>query len=146
MIDALYAASKAGVPVDCVVRGVCTLRPGVPGLSENIRVRSILGRFLEHSRIYEFGGGRRPEIWIGSADLMRRNIERRVESLVKVSSAQHRAYLAEILDISMADTTSTWWLNGDGTWARHHRGENEEPLVDLQSHLVGTRRWRTIDD
>ncbi|MEU8267064.1 RNA degradosome polyphosphate kinase [Sphaerisporangium sp. NPDC049002] len=146
LIDALYAASKAGVPVDLVVRGVCTLRPGIPGLSENIRVRSILGRFLEHSRIYEFGGGRRPEIWIGSADLMRRNIERRVESLVKVSSAQHRAYLSELLDLSMADTTSSWWLNGDGTWVRHHLGENGEPLLDLQSHLVGTRRWRSIDD
>ncbi|WP_405141861.1 RNA degradosome polyphosphate kinase [Sphaerisporangium sp. NBC_01403] len=146
LIDALYAASRAGVPVDLVVRGVCTLRPGIPGLSENIRVRSILGRFLEHSRIYEFGGGRRPEIWIGSADLMRRNIERRVESLVKVSSAQHRAYLSELLDLSMADTTSSWWLNGDGTWVRHHLGENGEPLLDLQSHLVGTRRWRSIDD
>ncbi|WP_214415848.1 RNA degradosome polyphosphate kinase [Sphaerisporangium fuscum] len=146
LIDALYAASRAGVPVDLVVRGVCTLRPGVPGLSENIRVRSILGRFLEHSRIYEFGGGRRPEIWIGSADLMRRNVDRRVEALVKVNSAQHRAYLSELLDLAMADTTSTWWLNGDGTWVRHHQGENGEPLTDLQSHLVSTRRWRTIDD
>ncbi|GAA3837423.1 RNA degradosome polyphosphate kinase [Sphaerisporangium flaviroseum] len=146
LIDALYTASRAGVPVDLVVRGVCTLRPGIPGLSENIRVRSILGRFLEHSRIYEFGAGRRPEIWIGSADLMRRNIERRVESLVKVNSAQHRAYLSEILDLSMADTTASWWLHGDGTWVRHHRGENGEPFLDLQNHLVGTRRWRTIDD
>ncbi|MDH2428727.1 RNA degradosome polyphosphate kinase [Sphaerisporangium sp. TRM90804] len=146
VIDALYAASKAGVPVDLVVRGVCTLRPGVPGLSDTIRVRSILGRFLEHSRIFEFGGGRRPEIWIGSADLMRRNLDRRVEALVKVSSAQHRAYLSELLDISMADTTSSWWLNGDGTWERHHRGQDGQPLRDLQSHLVGTRRWRTIDD
>ncbi|MET8144760.1 RNA degradosome polyphosphate kinase [Sphaerisporangium sp. NPDC005288] len=146
VIDALYAASKAGVPVDLVVRGICTLRPGVPGLSENIRVRSILGRFLEHSRIYEFGYGRRPEIWIGSADLMRRNIERRVEALVKVNSAQHRAYLSELLDLSLADTTSSWWLTSEGTWVRHHQAENGDPLLDLQSHLVGRRRWRTIDD
>ncbi|MCW2880892.1 MAG: Polyphosphate kinase [Sphaerisporangium sp.] len=146
LIDALYAASKAGVPVDLVVRGVCTLRPGIPGLSENIRVRSILGRFLEHSRIYEFGSGRRPEIWMGSADLMRRNIERRVESLVKVSSAQQRVYLSELLDLSMADTTSSWWLQSDGNWVRHHLGQNDRPLLDLQSHLVGTRRWRSIDD
>ncbi|GAA1269858.1 RNA degradosome polyphosphate kinase [Sphaerisporangium rubeum] len=146
VIDALYAASTAGVPVDLVVRGICTLRPGVPGLSENIRVRSILGRFLEHSRIYEFGYGRRPEIWIGSADLMRRNLDRRVEALVKVSSPQHRAYLSELLDLSMADTTSTWWLGPDGTWTRHHTDEDGRPLLDLQSHLVGSRRWRTVDD
>ncbi|MCG5216901.1 RNA degradosome polyphosphate kinase [Streptosporangium sp. KLBMP 9127] len=145
-IDALYRASRAGVPVDLWVRGVCTLRPGIPGLSETIRVRSVLGRFLEHSRIYEFGGGRRPEIWIGSADLMRRNLERRVEALVKVSSQQHRAYLSELLDMCMAETTSTWWLNSDGTWARRHLGENGDLLADLQTHLIGTRRWRTVDD
>ncbi|MEV6864418.1 RNA degradosome polyphosphate kinase [Streptosporangium subroseum] len=139
IIDALYRASQAGVPVDLWVRGVCTLRPGVPGLSENIRVRSVLGRFLEHSRIYEFGHGRRPEIWIGSGDVMRRNLERRVEALVKVASQQQRVYLSELLDRGMSDDTLTWWLNSDGTWTRH-RGE------DLQTHLIGTRRWRTIDD
>ncbi|WP_239137416.1 RNA degradosome polyphosphate kinase [Sphaerisporangium rufum] len=145
VIDALYAASNAGVPVDLWVRGVCTLRPGIPGLSEHIRVRSVLGRFLEHSRIYEFGGPRRPEIWIGSADLMRRNLERRVEALVKVTSPEHRAYLSELFDLAMADTTSSWWLAGDGGWERHHRGPDGEPLTDLQSHLIGKRRWRTID-
>ncbi|GIH91610.1 MULTISPECIES: RNA degradosome polyphosphate kinase [Planobispora] len=139
VIDALYRASQAGVPVDLWVRGVCTLRPGIPGLSDNIRVRSVLGRFLEHSRIYEFGHGRRPEIWIGSADLMRRNLDRRVEALVKVVSQQQRVYLSELLDRAMAESTTTWWLNSDGTWTRHG-GE------DLQSHLIGTRRWRTIDD
>ncbi|AWS46843.1 MULTISPECIES: RNA degradosome polyphosphate kinase [Streptosporangium] len=139
IIDALYRASQAGVPVDLWVRGVCTLRPGVPGLSENIRVRSVLGRFLEHSRIYEFGHGRRPEIWIGSGDVMRRNLERRVEALVKVASQQQRVYLSELLDRGMSDDTLTWWLNSDGTWTRH-RGE------DLQTHLISTRRWRTIDD
>ncbi|MFD1545543.1 RNA degradosome polyphosphate kinase [Nonomuraea guangzhouensis] len=139
LIDALYRASRAGVQVDLWVRGICTLRPGIPDLSENIRVRSILGRFLEHSRIYEFGLGRRPEVWIGSADLMRRNLERRVESLVKVTSQQHRAYLIELMDVATADTTSAWQLNSDGTWVRH-------PGEDLQSHLIGTRRWRTVDD
>ncbi|MEV7007147.1 RNA degradosome polyphosphate kinase [Streptosporangium sp. NPDC051022] len=139
VIDALYHASQAGVPVDLWVRGVCTLRPGIPGLSENIRVRSVLGRFLEHSRIYEFGHGRRPEIWIGSADLMRRNLERRVEALVKVTSQQQRVYLSSLLDRAMSEETSTWWLNADGSWVRH-------PGEDLQNHLVNTRRWRTIDD
>ncbi|MEV4221850.1 RNA degradosome polyphosphate kinase [Nonomuraea sp. NPDC049725] len=139
IIDALYRASRAGVPVDLWVRGVCTLRPGIPGLSETIRVRSVLGRFLEHSRVYEFGLGRRPEVWIGSADLMRRNLDRRVEALVKVTSPQHKAYLIELMDQAMAETTSTWWLGSDGAWVRH-QGD------DLQSHLIGTRRWRTIDD
>ncbi|MER7502094.1 RNA degradosome polyphosphate kinase [Nonomuraea pusilla] len=139
VIDALYRASRAGVPVDLWVRGVCTLRPGIPDLSENIRVRSVLGRFLEHSRVYEFGLGRRPEIWIGSADLMRRNLDRRVEALVKVTSQQHKAYLIELMDLATADTTNTWWLSSDGTWVRH-------PGEDLQSRLVANRRWRTVDD
>ncbi|RBQ16823.1 RNA degradosome polyphosphate kinase [Spongiactinospora rosea] len=146
MIDALYRASRAGVPIDVCVRGVCTLRPGIPGLSENIRVRSVLGRFLEHSRIYEFGAGRRPEIWIGSADVMRRNLDRRVEALVKVTSPQHREYLSELLDLCTSDRTSTWWLCSDGSWVRRHRDDNGEPLQDVQTHLIGTRRWRTIDD
>jgi polyphosphate kinase len=139
IIDGLYRASRAGVPVDIWVRGICILRPGIPDLSENIRVRSVLGRFLEHSRVYEFGLGRRPEIWIGSADLMRRNLERRVEALVKVTSPQHKSYLIELMDRAMADTTSTWWLNSDGNWVRH-------PGEDPQSHLIGMRRWRTVDD
>ncbi|TDD12685.1 RNA degradosome polyphosphate kinase [Nonomuraea diastatica] len=139
IIDALYRASRAGVPVDLWVRGICTLRPGIPDLSENIRVRSVLGRFLEHSRVYEFGLGRRPEVWIGSADLMRRNLDRRVESLVKVTAQQHKTYLVELMDRAMAETTNTWWLGSDGVWVRH-QGE------DLQSHLIGTRRWRTVDD
>ncbi|SEG99133.1 polyphosphate kinase [Nonomuraea solani] len=139
IIDALYRASRAGVPVDVWVRGVCILRPGIPDLSENIRVRSILGRFLEHSRVYEFGLGRRPEVWIGSADLMRRNLDRRVEALVKVTSQQHKSYLIELMDLAMADTTNAWLLGSDGTWVRH-------PGEDLQIHLIGTRRWRTVDD
>ncbi|MGW4795549.1 RNA degradosome polyphosphate kinase [Nonomuraea sp. NPDC004297] len=139
IIDALYRASRAGVQVDLWVRGICILRPGIPDLSENIRVRSVLGRFLEHSRVYEFGLGRRPEVWIGSADLMRRNLDRRVEALVKVTAQQHKAYLIELMDQVMAETANTWWLNSDGTWVRF-QGE------DLQSRLIGTRRWRTVDD
>ncbi|MET9243782.1 RNA degradosome polyphosphate kinase [Nonomuraea sp. NPDC003709] len=139
IIDALYRASRAGVQVDLWVRGICSLRPGIPDLSENIRVRSVLGRFLEHSRVYEFGLGRRPEIWIGSADLMRRNLDRRVEALVKVTSPQHKAYLIELMDLAMAETTNAWVLHSDGTWARH-------PGEDPQSHLISTRRWRTVDD
>ncbi len=140
IIDALYRASREGVPVDIWVRGICTLRPGIPGLSETIRVRSVLGRFLEHSRVFEFGAGRRPEMWIGSADLMRRNLDRRVEALVRVTSAQDRAYLAELLDLAMKDTTTAWSLNSDGKWLRH-QGD-----LDLQHHLIGTRRWRTVND
>ncbi|GII93277.1 RNA degradosome polyphosphate kinase [Sinosporangium siamense] len=146
IIDALYRASRAGVQVDLWVRGICTLRPGIPDLSENIRVRSVLGRFLEHSRIYEFGVGRRAEIWIGSADLMRRNLDRRVEALVKVTDQNHRDYLSDLFDLAMADTTSTWWLDSDGEWVRHNQGPGGERYLNVHSHLIGTRRWRTIDD
>jgi polyphosphate kinase len=89
--------------------------------------------------VYEFGLGRRPEVWIGSADLMRRNLDRRVEALVKVTSAQHKAYLIDLMDHAMADTTTAWSLDSDGTWSRS-QGE------DLQSHFIATRRWRTVDD
>ncbi|WP_169948579.1 RNA degradosome polyphosphate kinase [Microbispora sp. H11081] len=140
VIDALYRASQAGVPVDLWVRGICTLRPGVPDLSETIRVRSILGRFLEHSRIYEFGDGRRTELWIGSADLMRRNLDRRVEALVRVTGPEHREYLSRLLDMAFEETTTAWTLGSDGEWLRH-KGE-----TDLQHHLIATRRWRAVND
>ncbi len=151
IIDALYRASRAGVPVDVWVRGICALRPGVPGLSDNIRVRSVLGRFLEHSRIFAFEAGGDPEVWIGSADMMHRNLDRRVEALVRVSDKAHRTELVRLLDMAMDDGTSTWWLGPDGDWTRHQYAETGdldaqgEPLRDIQRHLMKTRRWRTVD-
>jgi polyphosphate kinase len=114
VIDALYRASQAGVPVDLVVRGICALRAGVPGLSENIRVRSILGRFLEHSRIFHFVGV--GEHWIGSADMMHRNLDRRVEALVPVTDPRLVTQLDEILDSATAPSTRCWSLEEDGSW------------------------------
>jgi polyphosphate kinase len=119
MIDELYAASSKGTPIDLVVRGICCLRPQVPGMSETIRVRSILGRFLEHSRIYRFGADLdAAEYLIGSADLMPRNLDRRVEALVPVTDARLRARLDQILELNLADDVLAWELDGDGTWRK----------------------------
>jgi polyphosphate kinase len=119
MIDALYTASQAGTPIDLIVRGICCLRAGVPGLSETIRVRSIVGEFLEHSRIYRFGADpETAEYLIGSADLMPRNLDRRVEALVPVSAPAMRDRLDEILTIDLADDTLAWELDRDGAWRR----------------------------
>jgi polyphosphate kinase len=147
VVDALYRASMAGVPVDLWVRGICSLRPGIPGLSETIRVRSILGRFLEHSRIYAFGEDADPgsEVWIGSADLMHRNLDRRVELLVRVSDPGQRRDLRGLIDLAMDSRTASWWLMPDGTWVRHHRDGDGEPLIDLQEHLIKNLRGRAAD-
>jgi polyphosphate kinase len=118
IIDALYRASQARVRVDLIIRGMCTLRPGVPGLSDNIRVRSILGRFLEHSRIFRFGNDGLTEFWIGSADLMHRNLDRRVEALVQVTEHTACAELDKVLAISMSDETECFELAADGSWTR----------------------------
>jgi polyphosphate kinase len=119
LIDELYEASVAGTPIDLIVRGICCLRPQVPGLSETIRVRSIVGRFLEHSRIYRFGSDPATAEWfIGSADLMPRNLDRRVEALAPVQDPALRERLEEILRIELADTQLAWELQADGTWAR----------------------------
>nr|WP_211208729.1 RNA degradosome polyphosphate kinase [Aeromicrobium marinum] len=136
LIDKLYEASRAGVPVDLVVRGICAIRPGVPGLSENIRAVSVLGRFLEHSRVYWFGGGGEPEAWIGSADLMHRNLDRRVEVLVSIPSASHVERLGDLLALSADDDTSSWHLGPDGEWVRHVGS------VDLQASLIDKARRR----
>jgi polyphosphate kinase len=120
IIDAFYRASAAGVPIDLIVRGVCCLRPGVPGLSENIKVRSIVGRFLEHSRIYRFGGtAQRPlQILAGSADLMERNLDRRIEVLFPVVDPELQGRLVSILDLNLADETNAWALQPSGSWKR----------------------------
>ncbi|MFL6095503.1 MAG: RNA degradosome polyphosphate kinase [Blastococcus sp.] len=114
--DALYEASNAGVPIDLVIRGICALRPGVPGLSENIRVRSIVGRFLEHSRVMSFTNGGEPEWWLGSADLMHRNLDRRVEVLLRVCDEAARADLQRIFDAALAPDIRCWELGRDGSW------------------------------
>lgn len=119
LIDALYDASAAGVQIDLIVRGICCLRPGVPGLSENIRVRSIVGRYLEHSRIYFFANGRgveEPLYLIGSADLMPRNLDRRVEALAPVDDPVLQARLAEVIEVNLADNVLAWTLSGEGSW------------------------------
>jgi len=118
IIDSLYAASQGGAHVDLLVRSMCSLRPGVPGLSERIRVRSIVGQFLEHSRIFCFGNGGRPEYFLGSSDLMPRNLDRRVEAVVPVSDPRLRQRLQQILDIELADDVLAWELGPDGAWRR----------------------------
>jgi polyphosphate kinase len=133
LITALYRAAQAGVPVDVLVRGICAIRPGVPGLSESIRVRSVLGRFLEHSRIFVFGGGGEPVGWIGSADMMHRNLDRRVEALVRLVDPAHTAQLVELMDSAMDDATSSFHLGADGGWTRHHLDADGQPLQDLQT-------------
>lgn len=141
-IDALYRASRAGVPVDLLTRGICALRPGVEGLSESIRVRSVLGRFLEHSRIFWFENGGSPTAWIGSADLMHRNLDRRVECLVQLPGAPQVEEVGRMLDLAFDDGTASWWLEPSGGWTRHHVAEDGSPLRDMQEVLVSTPRRR----
>ncbi|MGL4940062.1 MAG: RNA degradosome polyphosphate kinase [Bifidobacterium asteroides] len=146
IIDALYRASQAGVRIDIVERGICSLKPGVPGLSENIRVHSILGRFLEHSRIFAFANSQGPqigegplagpEVWIGSADLMHRNLDRRVEALVRITAPEQVQGLIDYVDLQMAETTSSWHMQPDGTYVRHSRDDQGRPLVDSQEYLI----------
>ena len=145
-IDALYRASQAGVKIDIVERGICALKPGVPGLSENIRVRSILGRFLEHSRIYAFansdgpqigeGPAAGPEVWIWAADVMQRNLDRRVEALVRITAPEQIDELIKYVDLQMADSTTSWHMAADGTYVRHAKDEEGRPLVDSQEYLI----------
>ena len=142
IIDALYRASQAGVPVDVWVRGICSLRPGVEGLSENIRVRSILGRYLEHSRIFSFHNSGDPQVFIGSADMMHRNLDRRVEALVRLVRPEHLAELEELFDSAMEPSTSSWWLDADGSWTRGD-GSDGSSVDDLQVALmaeIGARK------
>lgn len=141
-IDALYHASRAGVEVDLWVRGICALRPGVPGLSETIRVHSVLGRFLEHSRVFLFGRGDRLEAWIGSADLMHRNLDRRVEALVRIEDPAHLDQLRRTMALGMSTDHAHWELGSDGRWSRHHLDDAGEELPDLQATLIESHARR----
>ena len=142
VIDALYRASRAGVPVDIVVRGICGLRAGVEGLSENIRVRSILGRFLEHSRIYAFAGGGQTELFIGSADLMHRNLDRRVEALVRITDPAMVEDLEWLVTHCASDDVASWHLQSDGSWQRHLVDAEGNRLEDIQTSLMARARSR----
>ncbi|HEV8055508.1 MAG TPA: RNA degradosome polyphosphate kinase [Nocardioidaceae bacterium] len=142
VIDALYHASRAGVAVDLWVRSICSLRPGVPGLSETIRVRSVLGRFLEHSRIFCFENGGAPEAWLGSADLMHRNLDRRVEALVRVSTPEHVEELWQLMDLGLDDTSASWHLEPDGSWTPHRTQADGSPARDVQELLIAVKRNR----
>jgi polyphosphate kinase len=128
-IRALYAASQAGVEIDLIVRGICRLRPGMPGVSETIRVRSIVGRFLEHPRLWMFQSGRRRSYHIGSADLMPRNLDQRVEVVTPVDDPDLTARLQEILDVMLADNVQAWELGPDGTWQRRRPADGERPAA-----------------
>ena len=139
-VEALYKASSAGVEVDLVIRGICSLVPGITGLSENIRVRSVLGRFLEHSRIFHFANGGDDEIYIGSADLMDRNLNRRVESLVKIRRDEHKKSLMKIFDQYTASTTAAWHLLPTGKWLLVDKDSNGEQLSDLQATIIQAYR------
>jgi polyphosphate kinase len=136
IIDALYRASNAGVPVDLVVRGICGIRPGVEGLSENIRVRSVLGRYLEHARIFSFVNNGDPQVYIGSADMMHRNLDRRIEALVRLVAPEQLKQIDELFELALAEDTSSWWLDESGEWTRHHRTESGEPLRDMQNVIM----------
>ena len=140
-VESLYEASQAGVKVDLVIRGICSLKPGIPGLSENITVRSILGRFLEHSRIYHFVNGGEDEYWVGSADLMHRNLDRRVESLVRIERSVHKSSLQEIFDLSLSDEIASWHQSKE-KWKRVAKNAAGEPLQDLQSIYI--KRYKKV--
>ncbi|MFC7942746.1 RNA degradosome polyphosphate kinase [Microbacterium oxydans] len=148
IIDALYRASAAGVKVDVWVRGICSLRTDLDGISDNITVRSILGRYLEHSRIFAFENGGDPQVYIGSADMMHRNLDRRVEALVRVTDPAHLKELSTFFDLAMDDGTSSWRLGPEGVWTRHATDADGKPLIDLQDKTMGLiqrrRRARAV--
>ncbi len=136
IIDALYKASQAGVPIDLWVRGICSVRPGVPGLSDTIRVRSILGRYLEHSRLFCFHSDGDPQVFLGSADIMHRNLDRRIEALVRLIAPDQIEHIDDLFNLAMSDDTSSWWLGEDGEWVRHAVNAEGEPLRDLQNVVM----------
>ena len=133
-IQALYRASIAGVQIDLIVRGTCALRPGIPGVSDNIRVRSIIGRFLEHPRAFYFTNGGEPELYCSSADWMERNFFRRVEIAFPILDAEARARIVEDLELYLRDDAGAWLLGSDGTYARAQT--RSETLVSAQESLL----------
>ncbi len=135
-VEQLYLASQAGVSVEIFVRGICALKPGVPNLSSNISVKSFLGRFLEHSRLYHFHNNGEDELWIGSADLMHRNLDRRVETLVRLDDSMHREIILGLLDLYGDAKFSRWELNSTGTWTRITSDESGNALFDIQEKLM----------
>ena len=141
VIDALYAASNAGARIDLLVRGVCSVRAGIPGLSNNIRVRSVLGRFLEHSRLFVFEAGDRTAMFLGSADLMPRNLDHRVEVLTPIEAVGLQSEIAATLDTLLSDTAGSWELAADGTW-RRIRPKKEERPRSAQATLMRRARRR----
>jgi polyphosphate kinase len=134
LIESLYSASREGVQIDLIVRGICCLRPGIPGVSENIRVSSIVGRFLEHSRIYYFQNNGTPEIYIGSADLMPRNLDHRVEVLAPVEAEELKESVIEVLRTYLADNVQARNLSSDGEYVRRPPGDGEP--IDAQALLI----------
>ncbi len=145
IIDALYRASQAGVPVEIQVRGICCLRAGIPGLSENIKVRSVLGRFLEHSRIYAFCNANNPEVFIGSADMMHRNLDRRIEALIRIDDPAMKQSLIERIVVACADTTQSWHLEADG-WRKVTEDKEGKRLTHIQQLLMRQARSRVVND
>ena len=135
LIGALYRASEAGVDVDLIVRGICSLQPGLPGISERIRVRSVVGEFLEHSRIFGFANGGRQEWYIGSADIMERNLDRRIEAVAPVEDLEAAARIAEIVEVLLADDRRSWQLGADGAWRRTEEILSKAGTVDTFAEL-----------
>jgi len=136
IIDQLYFASMAGVPVEIVVRGMCALKPGIPGLSDNITVHSVLGRYLEHSRIFFFENAGDPDVFIGSADMMHRNLDRRVETLVKITQSDQIKELDDLFVLAMSNQVSVWELESSGNWRRDAKDADGQPLLDMQDEIM----------
>jgi polyphosphate kinase len=135
-IEALYRASQSGVKIDLIVRGICAIRSGIPGVSENIKIRSLLGRFLEHSRIFHFINAGDDEIYIGSADLMDRNLSRRVESLVRIAEPEHKASLIELLDEYLSDEIANWQMLPNGKWQNISKNSDGSAIENVQQLLI----------
>jgi polyphosphate kinase len=146
IIAALYEASRAGVPIDLIVRGICCLRPGLAGVSETIRVISIVGRFLEHARIFYFSNAGKPDFFIGSADWMARNLDFRVEAIVPVEEPRLQDELKAILDLQLADNVKAWDMHADGTYTQRSPapGEEPRPSQDLLMQRTLERAGRAV--